>query len=683
MNEQESPNDDAYAPDPRLKNAYREANHLDGDGLESLCPSYSELAQKEPRYQNETVIGKGALKIVSRAYDRQTKRWVAMARLRPGRDEEYFDHFVHEAWLVASLSHPNIIKVHDTGISEDGRPFFTMDLKGKSTLTDLVKSKSEKTLRELLQVFVKVCDAIAYAHSKKVVHLDLKPDNIQSDAFGEVMVCDWGLGKILEDATNPEEIDTFEEEIYDNMTLLGQVKGSLGFMAPEQAAPDRTKGSFTDIYALGCILHFILTGEPPFKGSRDHVLQETANTQITSIRLSYPEKEIPESLDAVVVKAMSLDPKDRYASVPRLQREIERYLSGYATRAERPGFFREARLFVSRNRLPTAISAAAFLVLGIVSTIYGQHLARQKTATALERNRANQLLEEVENLDTEYNVYIEESNAAKKQLAQAMSKTARQVRDLSIFERPLAAVKSSRNMATMALDQDPQCIEAHTQHFALDCLQLNYKSALTRPTNPNEKEAYNDFIQFAERFPEYNYTEDKRPTIEELVYYINTVRELNSQHDGHLERVLAYDNAARKNNKDYSKVLEAFLQYRYGGPENLTLSFDNDNSTLKLWSNQDISLLGQEYHWKSLLRFLTFRFLKLEIKGRFQLEDLNGQPIESLDLSQCDDIHLDKSITLPQLRKILLNAEQLENNQYRLLITSHEFFEIVEAPPTI
>jgi len=272
---------DSYQNDHRLIQAYEEATCLDQEGLKTLCPSYAELSETSTRYANETLIGKGGIKQVYRIFDNRTRRWVAIARLRDDRGPEHFDLFVNEAWMTSSLKHPNIINVHDVGIDSDGRPFFTMDLKGNRTLADLIKADDQER-RALLEVFLKICDAMAYAHSREIIHLDLKPANIQSDAFGEVLVCDWGLSKIVSDKEEASPLNS-SSELLDNMTLVGEVKGSPGFMAPEQVEKSGRKDHRTDIFSLGCILHTILTGESPFTGSHRSILDATLHDKVTNL----------------------------------------------------------------------------------------------------------------------------------------------------------------------------------------------------------------------------------------------------------------------------------------------------------------------------------------------------------------------------------------------------------------
>ena len=193
----------AYVPDHRLHEAYLQANLLDEEGLEAICPSYLELAENEMRYRDESRLGQGGTKEVFKSWDCRSRRWVAIARLREDRGPELYDQFVHEAWLTSSLNHPNIINIYDVGVDGDGRPFFTMDLKGETTLSDLTREQGMRNRRELLGVFLKICNAVSHAHSRGVIHLDLKPDNVQVDQFGEVLVCDWGLARHITDEEAP------------------------------------------------------------------------------------------------------------------------------------------------------------------------------------------------------------------------------------------------------------------------------------------------------------------------------------------------------------------------------------------------------------------------------------------------------------------------------------------------
>ena len=215
-----------------------------GDGnIPKLTPKPQE------KYIFRKSIGRGGMKMVIQVKDRDTMRDIAMAVFpdaahRPAAD---LRRFIDEARITASLEHPNIVPVHDIGIDATGAPYFTMKLLRGETLASVLKKLNSGdpeyrklyTLPALLRIFNRVCDAVAFAHSKGVIHLDLKPENIQIGDFGEVLLMDFGLAKIISKA---DEDEKKEAPVYTNQTYIpgvtidGITKGTPGYMAPEQAA---------------------------------------------------------------------------------------------------------------------------------------------------------------------------------------------------------------------------------------------------------------------------------------------------------------------------------------------------------------------------------------------------------------------------------------------------------------
>jgi serine/threonine protein kinase len=161
-----------------------------------ISPSLYAVSSIRHRYESAEFLASGGMKQVFKVYDARCKRHVAMATLHDDAPLELCDPLIHEAWLTGLLDHPNIITIHDVGVDSSNRPFFTMDLKSGDSLGELIEKlragNAEVAQRypraSLLQVFVKICDAIAYAHSIDVLHLDLKPANIQVGRYGEVLV---------------------------------------------------------------------------------------------------------------------------------------------------------------------------------------------------------------------------------------------------------------------------------------------------------------------------------------------------------------------------------------------------------------------------------------------------------------------------------------------------------------
>jgi serine/threonine protein kinase len=322
-----------------------------------------EIRDIESRYTCRKFLAEGGLKVIQSAVDIVTGREVALAIPRDSEDTIIREKFFREARLTASLQHPNIVPVYDLGLDNIDQPYFAMKLIKGETLKNQNKKKA-LSISENLSIFMKVCDAMSYTHSQGIVHLDLKPDNIQISSFGEVSVCDWGLAKVVggldTDDGFSKGLDQFE---IDNMTLDGVVKGTPGYMAPEQISGE-TKTYQTDIYALGAILFEMLYLVTPVRGN--DLMEIIKNTVAGDIQT--PDKEVPLPLKAVALKALSVEPENRYESVERLQEEIKNYLSGHATKAENAGIGRLFFLLLKRNKAISLTLIISFILL-VTSTL--------------------------------------------------------------------------------------------------------------------------------------------------------------------------------------------------------------------------------------------------------------------------------------------------------------------------
>ncbi len=285
------------------------------------------------------------------------------------------------------LQHPNIVPLHELGMTDSGRIYFTMKcIEGD----DLVQVLLERPLFELLQILLKVCDAMAFAHSQGVIHRDLKPANIMVGRFGEVQVMDWGLAKILGEPDiaaeeSPSEPEPEEEPLDDGLsstpprTQVGSVLGTYSYMAPEQARGQIDQfDQRTDIYALGAILYEMLGGSPPYSDqSRDDTLAHLAADEPAPPLPNTPERQVPHELEAVARKAMAPLPTDRYENVPELQRELENYLEGRRVGAARYRLRDLLWLEVKRRRHALLLLASImfFALLGLGYVVWQRQLA--------------------------------------------------------------------------------------------------------------------------------------------------------------------------------------------------------------------------------------------------------------------------------------------------------------------
>ncbi|MFA6102333.1 MAG: serine/threonine-protein kinase [Victivallaceae bacterium] len=351
----------------------------------ALYAGNSDIKELTPKpsgkYKFIRSVGFGGMKAVIQVKDRDTTRNVAMAIIPDAADRPQSDinRFVQEARITARLEHPNIVPVHDIGVDTNGTPYFTMKLLRGRTLAAILRKLREddyKTLKEfdltrLLRIYVKVLNGVAFAHSKKVIHLDLKPDNIHVGDFGEVLILDWGLARFIGAAEDID--DNYDGEMItfpgtgasSNITLDGITKGTPGYMAPEQAAgKNRLKDERTDIYALGALLYAMLTFESPLSGRPvNEMIAETIHGNISFPDAENQKRQLPAAMQAVVLKAMGRNPEERYQSVDELREDVFAFLGGFAPKAEDASSLKKTYLFVSRNWLATLFLITLLLLI--------------------------------------------------------------------------------------------------------------------------------------------------------------------------------------------------------------------------------------------------------------------------------------------------------------------------------
>lgn len=337
-------------------------------------------------------LGRGGMGSVVAAADKILERTVALKVMLSGPNESPASRarFEREAKVLARLEHPNIVPVHATGTTEDGRPFYTMKLVKGRTLQSILDglrtgdtdTAAEYKLDALLNVFRKVCDAIAFAHHVGVVHRDLKPENIMVGEFGEVLVMDWGLAKLLgEEEKNIESAltsDHAELSESGSLTLDGQILGTPQYMAPEQAAGRLSEiQPRTDVYSLGGILHALLTLKPPLSGTTlaeivkriESGERNSISTTPESTSAHCPMGRVPEALVAVVAHAMNVKVEERYASVEALAAEISAHQAGFSTVAENASLSRRFHLWMNRNK--KTVLAVLLAMTAVVYTYLG------------------------------------------------------------------------------------------------------------------------------------------------------------------------------------------------------------------------------------------------------------------------------------------------------------------------
>jgi len=383
-------------------------------------------AEGSGRYRLQDEVARGGQGAVLRVWDEDLRRNLAMKVMlerspavkpgSPATDSRSLGRFLEEAQITGQLDHPGIVPVHELGLDAEGRLYFVMKLvKGRDlrAILGLVRAGQEGWTRtRALGVILKVCEAMAYAHSKGVVHRDLKPGNVMVGRFGEVYVMDWGLAHVVGRADRrdlsikegSEEIRTSVREQGESdqdaplKTRDGDVIGTPAYMSPEQACGDLTAiGPHSDVYAAGAMLYELLAGHAPYiePGMRLNNLAVWARVQSGPPKpLSAVAADVPEELVAICEKAMSRAPSARYRDMSELGEDLRAYLEHRVVRAYEAGAVAELRKWVGRNRgLATAIGAAVILAMGgLAATGWVEARGREKAERS--EQRAKQSAEE-------------------------------------------------------------------------------------------------------------------------------------------------------------------------------------------------------------------------------------------------------------------------------------------------
>ena len=364
----------------------------------------SQLAAHSPdtsRYKLEGEIARGGMGAIVKVWDGDLRRHLAMKVVlgrtgaadkgaTPAVDERTLGRFLEEAQVTGQLDHPGVVPVHELGLDDQGRVYFTMRLvKGRDlkTILELVREGQEDwNPTRALGVLLKACEALAYAHSKGVVHRDLKPANVMVGRFGEVYVMDWGLARVMgrpdrkdirlkvPATTSLASLETLRKDAAHEtpdsplITMDGDVVGTPAYMPPEQARGEvEAIGPRADVYSMGAILYELLAGRMPYvppgaKLSPRTILAAVIAGPPQSVHALRPG--VPAELEAICEKAMAREPAARYADVLELAEDLRAYIEGRVVRAHRTGAVVELRKWVVRNK---PLAAALLLLAGGLS----------------------------------------------------------------------------------------------------------------------------------------------------------------------------------------------------------------------------------------------------------------------------------------------------------------------------
>ena len=369
----------------------------------------SELIQSirdiKERYLNGQAVDEGGMKKIKSYQDSLSGRTIAIASMKNCHKASDIDNFIREARLTAMLEHPNIVPLYDLNLDKEGLPYFSMKLLGGENLKSVIDKLNagenayldKFSLHHRLEIFLKVTDAISYAHAKGIVHLDLKPANIHLNEFGEVLVCDWGLARELDTAGHCEtldlELDALElHKPSVQVSLDRKLKGTPGYMAPEQINPALGKRTEqTDIFSLGSLLYALLTFKQAFEcATLDDLLKHTLLGEFPAPKDVCPN--IPNALNAIILKAMSPKPQDRYEDVAAFSTDIRAWRGGFATQAEDANFLQQILLVFKRHKMASLYSLlfivfSSLLIVFSFDKINQEKLAAQRAEMGEKKSR--------------------------------------------------------------------------------------------------------------------------------------------------------------------------------------------------------------------------------------------------------------------------------------------------------
>ncbi|GMV79345.1 MAG: hypothetical protein AMXMBFR7_05290 [Planctomycetota bacterium] len=358
------------------------------------APSY--IPEELGPYRILQEIGRGGVGVVLKGRDGALRREVAVKTLREdgAADEPMRLRFIAEAQITGQLEHPGIAPVYFLGRGGDGIEFFAMRLVEGTGFDKILnrwhshdlETREEYPLPRLISIFERICETVGFAHSRRVIHRDLKPGNIMIGHHGEVWVLDWGLAKVL-DEDDPEThapheapsagVASIRGDLGEALTIQGHTVGTPEYMSPEQARGE-TLDARTDIYSLGAILYHMLTGDPPIRGE---TLEETVNNAargtVRPVRRTPGGRHAPPALAAICERCLARDAEKRYRTANGLLRDLRHYQAGETVSALPESAADRFKRFARRHRLGLAVAGSVCGLVLVVVTVASALVARK------------------------------------------------------------------------------------------------------------------------------------------------------------------------------------------------------------------------------------------------------------------------------------------------------------------
>ena len=500
------------------------------------------------RYIIRKMLGKGGQGYVWEAIDTELNRRVAIKNIVPdlSSDPLHQELLIDEARKTGKLGHPGVPPVFDIGKDDDGKPFFTMQLISGEKLSERYKTLKHESIsqsdflnqiRPVLRHLIAACNTVEFAFDNEaVLHRDLKPDNIMVNRHGETVVMDWGMGKII---TDPSQLPEPASSVLfipmspgsgsQERTSVGTIKGTVTYMSPEQARAENDRLDHrTDVYGLGAILYWILTGQAPHTKKALPDIQKNRFPAPSQVR---PTLSIPRELEAICLKAMASQPEDRYQKAGQMAADLENFIAGEPVVALPENFVRRTERFLRKHARAVIAS-----LLGLTLAVLGLTLANV-IISGQKKEIARQNRKLVEN-EEELNSQLEKIQKLVKDLTASRRVASATLEEVvgSLFDDRLSQVPGANEIRIGLLTDIATKIETYLvdnpddTELKLDLIRLLTRLAKLEGENNKTQEATKHWQRADELLKE---TKDKS----EQVFkdnWINTFCDKSYYHSSHL-----------------------------------------------------------------------------------------------------------------------------------------------------
>ena len=641
-------------------------------------------------------IGHGGSKTISRATDNLSGRDVAFARPIKN-DTKTIELFLREARITAYLQHPNILPIYDMNDGEE--PYLVCKLLRGSNLAKFCTKKH--TQRDLLPLFQKICEAMDYAHSRGVLHLDIKPDNIHLDKYGEVLVIDWGLAEIFLTESQESPLDNPLISTRESLATNATFCGTPGFMSPEQIRSEKVD-TRSDIFSLGALLFSMFFNDSPFSASNLKTI--CAKTQLAEIP-HFDQRRMSSGLSSIMIKCLQANKVDRYNTVRELIDDLDALQNDFIPSAEEANFTHHCKMLYKRNRQSCHLLLVSLILICTLSVFYIKNVNKSRDQALLAKSEAVEAKEQAEAYLTQIISEQEQNQKLSIALAPRYLNIANEYWNFYELEKAI-------DYCELALRVHPQNREAKHMRAKLYLVYGNYKRAQAlwhELKSSSDENTLNEHLLDAPSKKAslsrilnspLNSSDLKKLKSRAFFYAYKTSLKIDL-----LKKVLLIENSKSKNidfhydgkvfelqnnhtfvNINFIRVLKpSILNLRRTRVDNISalshLNFDELNlSHLPLWDltpliKSKINNLNLSYSYvENLWSLIDCELKELNI-NHTKIKDIPDALLDTLELLSMNKTHIRK---LPEHPALKLHTLNITNNQIRNLEVLNSYSALQE-----